>query len=186
MLFLSTLLLRFPPKTTKSPTKVSLLPRSHPKITKSPIKTLPQIKLSLSKRKAFKIKTFSSKRNQRRLKIQSEDTKYINMSSTSKINTPSQDLLFQREWNIWRSQEDRISTQLCPQPQSIKLPHQDLLFQWEGNIWRSQEKRTSIQIVPSIPKTRLSSQRSRFSSRKTPWRWRSNQRISHLFIRNKY
>jgi len=40
------------------------------------------------------------KREERRLKILSEETKHINVSSTSKINTLSEDLLFQREGNI--------------------------------------------------------------------------------------
>jgi len=71
------LLLRSPPKTTKSPTKGS------------PTKTFPQSKLSLSARNAFKIKTFSSKIEERRLKIPSEENKHINMPSTSKINTPN-------------------------------------------------------------------------------------------------
>ena len=90
--------------------------RSPPKTTKSPIKTLPQIKLSLYKRKAYKIKTFSSKREERRLKIPSEKTKHINVPSTSKINTSSQDLLFQQEGNISISQEERTSTQVCFRP----------------------------------------------------------------------
>jgi len=63
--------------------------------TKSPIMTLPQIKLSLSKRKAFKIKTFSSKREERRLKISNEEIEPINMPSISKVNTQSQDLPIQ-------------------------------------------------------------------------------------------
>jgi len=46
--------------------------------------------------KAFKIKTFSSQREKKRLKIPSEENKHINMPSTSKINTLSQDLLFQQ------------------------------------------------------------------------------------------
>jgi len=57
-------------------------------------KTLPQIKPSLFKGKAFKIRTFSSKREERRLKISSEENKHPNFPSTSKINIPSQDLLF--------------------------------------------------------------------------------------------
>jgi len=61
------------------------------------MKPLPQIKLSLSKRKAYKIKTFSAKREERRLKIPSEETKDINMPSTLQIKIPSQDRLFQRK-----------------------------------------------------------------------------------------
>ena len=57
-------------------------------------KTLPQIKLSLSKRKALKTKTFSSKSEERRLKIPSEESKHTNMRSTSKINILSLDILF--------------------------------------------------------------------------------------------
>jgi len=58
------------------------------------MKTIPQIKLSLSKSKAFKIKILPSKRGERRLKISNEETKHINMPLTSKISIPSQDLLF--------------------------------------------------------------------------------------------
>jgi len=78
-----------PLKTTKStinsPTKAT---------TMTPTKTLPQIKLSLSKRKAFKIKPFSFKREERRVKIPNEKNKHINVPSTSKVNTPSQDFSF--------------------------------------------------------------------------------------------
>jgi len=52
-------------------------------LTKSPTKTLPHIKLSLSKRKTFKIKTFSSKREERRLNTLSEENKHINEPSAS-------------------------------------------------------------------------------------------------------
>jgi len=44
---------------------------------------------------AFKIKTVSSTREERRLKTPSEEKKHINVPSTSKINNPSQDVIFQ-------------------------------------------------------------------------------------------
>ena len=91
---------------------------------------------------------------------------YKDMSMTSEINIPSQDLLFQREGNVWRSQEKRTSTKICPQPRKIKLSSQDLLFSGEGNIWWSHEKRTSTQSVPLTRKIELPSQRSRLSSQK--------------------
>jgi len=37
------------------------------------------------------------KREERGLKIPSEENKHINLPSTSKVNSPSQDLIFQRE-----------------------------------------------------------------------------------------
>jgi len=57
--------------------------------TKFSAKAVSQINLSLSKVKAFMIKVFSSKREERRLKTPSEVNKHINVTSTLKINTPS-------------------------------------------------------------------------------------------------
>jgi len=89
--------------TTTSPTKA---PKdSSQNFYRGEEESLPSERLSLksnflSNRNTFKVKTSSSKREERRLKIPSDENKYINVPSTSKLNSPSQDLLFQREGNI--------------------------------------------------------------------------------------
>jgi len=95
-----------PPKTTKSPTKT----------TNSQIKTLPQIKFSLSKRKAFKIKTFSSEREGRRLKILGEENKHTSVPSTPKDQTFKSRFLFNEKETSNGPKRREQAPKLCPQP----------------------------------------------------------------------
>jgi len=81
------------------------------------------------------INTFFSKREERRLKIPSEETNHINVPSTSKINTPSQDLFFFSEKETSKDPRRREQAHNCAlDPKRIELSNQDLLFQREGNI----------------------------------------------------
>jgi len=87
-------------------------------------KALPQTKLSLSKRKAFKIKTFSfNEKELKQLKILGEENKYTNMPLILKHQT-----FKSRPSLLTRRKRPRISAQIVPSTPKTELSQRSRLL----------------------------------------------------------
>jgi len=153
---------------------------------KTPTRTLTQIKLSRSKRMAFKIKIFSSKKSRKKI----QDLEWKEQAPKRALDPKDQHSKLRpslstrsRHQKIPGEESKHIEVRSTPKDQTFKLrPLQTR--RKHLNVLGEESKHLTCAINPEDQTSK--SKIKAFKLKISPWRRRSNKRTLHLFICNKY